>query len=273
MKRILSAAVALPILLFTLWSSVPYYFAVLAAIAVLIGLHEFYNLAVKVNCQPHSIPGYLAGLCVIAAFVFGKIELIIPVLTALVIISFALSLMKPNDMKTALTSVAATILSVVYIALLAGFLVGVRMLADTPQTARLASKLLTMFFAMVIFTDTGAFYAGRNFGKHKLAPHISPGKTVEGFVGGLLAAIGAGALCKYTFFPEINLFHALALGGLIGLIGPVGDLSESLLKRGSDVKDSAAIMPGHGGILDRVDSVVFCAPLLYYYFRLFGSYL
>ena len=273
MKRIASAAVALPILLFTIWSSVPYYFAALAAIAVIIGLHEFYNLAEKVGCKPHPLPGYLAGLGIIACFVFGRIELLAPVLAALVICSFALSLMKPDEMKTSLVSVAATVLSVVYIALLAGFLVGVRMIADTPQTTKLASKLLTMFFAMVIFTDTGAFYTGKNFGRNKLAPRISPGKTVEGFIGGLLAAIGAGALCKYTFFPEINLIHALILGGLIGLIGPVGDLSESMLKRGSEVKDSGTFMPGHGGILDRVDSVLFCAPILYFYFRLFGSYL
>ncbi len=273
MKRIVSAAVAIPILLFTIWSSVPYYFAALAAVAVIIGLHEFYNLAEKVDCQPHPLPGYLAGLGIIAVFVFGTIEEIIPVLAALVICSFALSLANPDDLKTALVSVSATVLSVAYIALLAGFLVGVRMLTDTPQTPKLASKLLTMFFAMVIFTDTGAFYAGRNFGRHKLAPRISPGKTIEGFIGGLLAAIGAGALCKYTFFPEINLLHALILGALIGLIGPVGDLAESMLKRGSDVKDSGAIMPGHGGILDRVDSVLFCAPLLYFYYRIFGSYL
>lgn len=273
MKRILSAAVAIPILLFTIWSPVPYFFVALAAVAVFIALNEFYNLASRIGINAHHVAGYLAGGGVLAGFVFNRLDVAVAVITVLVIVSFAMQLAKPDELKTALASVAATVLGVVYVALLAGFLVGVRMIEDTPHTTKLASKLLTTFFAMVIFTDTGAYYAGRSLGRNKLAPRISPGKTIEGFIGGLVAAIAVGALCKYIFFPELNLIHALILGGLIGLIGPVGDLSESMLKRGSDVKDSGAIMPGHGGILDRVDSVLFCAPLLYYYWRLFGAYL
>jgi phosphatidate cytidylyltransferase len=163
---------------------------------------------------------------------------------------------------------------VTYVALLAGFLVGVRMIEDPPHTAKLASKLLTTFFVLVIFTDTGAYAAGRTLGRdkrHRFAPRISPNKTVEGFIGGLVAAIGGAAACKYRFFPELNLIHGLILGGLIGLLGPIGDLVESMLKRGAGEKNSGIIMPGHGGMLDRVDSVLFCAPLLYFYWRLFGS--
>jgi phosphatidate cytidylyltransferase len=273
-KRILTAAVAIPILLFTIWSSIPYFFVALAVVAVLIALNEFYIIASKVGCNAHHVLGYLAGLGILACFVFNKLELVSAVMAALVILSFSMQLQKPDEMKTALASVAATGLAVLYVALLAGFLVGVRMIEDTAHTTKLASKLLTTFFALVIFTDTGAYVAGRTLGRNKrnkFAPRISPNKTVEGFIGGLVAAIGVGALCKYTFFPELNLIHALILGGLIGLIGPIGDLTESMLKRGSDVKDSGTIMPGHGGMLDRVDSVLFCAPLLYFYWRLFGS--
>jgi phosphatidate cytidylyltransferase len=273
MKRILTALVALPILLYTVWSGIPYFFAALAAIAVVIGIHEFYNLAAKIGCKPHDFLGYVAGLGVVACFVFGRPELIALVLTALVLLSLASALTKPDDIKNALVSVSATVFGVAYVALLAGFLVSVRMISDTQQTMKLAPKLLTMFFAMVIFTDTGAYYTGRSLGKHKLAPRISPGKTIEGFFGGLIAAIGAGALCKYTFFPQLNLLHALLLGALIGLLGPVGDLAESLLKRGSEVKDSGTILPGHGGVLDRVDAILFCAPLVYFYWRMFGEYL
>jgi phosphatidate cytidylyltransferase len=272
MKRILTAIVALPILLYTVWSSIPYFFAALAAVAILIAIHEFYNLAAKVNCRPHDYLGYLAGLAISACFVFGKVEWIVAVLTALVLLSLAFALTKPDDIKSALVSVSATIFGVVYVALLAGFLIGLRMIPDTQHTAKLAPKLLTMFFAMVMLTDTGAYYTGRSLGKHKLAPRISPGKTIEGFIGGLLAAIAAGPLCKYTFFPEMNLTHSFIIGGLIGLIGPVGDLAESMLKRGSEVKDSGTLLPGHGGMLDRVDSILFCAPLLYFYWRVFGDY-
>ena len=112
---------------------------------------------------------------------------------------------------------------------------------------------------------------GRLIGRHKLAPRISPGKTIEGVVGGLVAAIAAGPLSRIVFFHEIPIVHAIVLGALIGVLGPVGDLAESMLKRGADVKDSGKLLPGHGGMLDRVDSILFCAPLLYYYSRLFIS--
>ncbi len=272
MKRILTAIVALPILLYTIWSSLPYYFVALAAVAIVIAISEFYNLAAKVDCKSHNFLGYIAGLAIVACFVFGKVEWIAAVMTALVMLSLTMSLTKPDEMKTALVSVSATVFGVAYVALLAGFLISVRMIQDTSLTTNLASKLLTMFFAMVIFTDTGAYYTGRSLGKNKLAPRISPGKTIEGFIGGLVAAIAAGPLCKYTFFPEMNLTHSLLLGALIGLVGPVGDLAESMLKRGSEVKDSGTLLPGHGGMLDRVDSILFCAPLLYFYWRLFGAY-
>jgi phosphatidate cytidylyltransferase len=272
MKRILTAIVALPILLYTVWSSIPYFFAALAAIAIVIAISEFYNLAAKVGCKTHDFLGYIAGLAIAACFGSGKVEWIVAVISALVIASLSFALTRPDEIKNALISVSATVFGVVYVALLAGFLIGVRMIQDTSQTTKLAPKLLTMFFAMVMMTDTGAYYTGRSLGKNKLAPRISPGKTIEGFIGGLLAAIAAGPLCKYAFFPELNLAHSLILGAVIGLLGPLGDLAESMLKRGSEVKDSGTLLPGHGGMLDRVDSILFCAPLLYFYWRLFGSY-
>jgi phosphatidate cytidylyltransferase len=272
MKRILTAIVALPILLYTVWSSIPYFFAALAAIAIIIALSEFYNLAAKVGCKTHNILGYIAGLAISGCFVLGKVEWIVAVITALVIASLSFALTKPDEIKNSLVSVSTTVFGVVYVGLLAGFLIGVRMIQDTPHTPKLAPKLLTMFFAMVMMTDTGAYYTGRSIGKNKLAPRISPGKTIEGFIGGLIAAIAAGPLCHYTFFPELNMTHSLILGAIIGLIGPIGDLAESMLKRGSDVKDSGTLLPGHGGMLDRVDSILFCAPLLYFYWRLFGEY-
>lgn len=271
MKRVLTAAVLIPVLLFAVWSSVPYFFVALAAVAVVIALNEFYHLAEKVGAHPQHILGYVAGLGVIAGFVFGRIDAVAGAMTALVVLSLAAALTKPDEVKSALVSVSATVFGVGYVALLAGCLVGVRMMTDTARTPNLAAKLLTMFFAMVIFTDTGAYYTGRSLGRHKLAPRISPGKTVEGFVGGLIGAVVAGFLSRLLFFPEIPLLHALVLGLLIGLLGPVGDLAESMLKRGSEVKDSGTLLPGHGGVLDRVDAILFCAPLLYAYARLFAS--
>jgi len=114
-------------------------------------------------------------------------------------------------------------------------------------------------------SDTGAYYTGRAFGKHKLAPAVSPGKTWEGAAGGMAASLVMAALAHYWFFPELSLPAALALAALMNVLGVVGDLTESALKRGANAKDAAQILPGHGGLFDRLDSLLFNAPLLYYF--------
>jgi phosphatidate cytidylyltransferase len=272
MKRILTALVALPILLYTVWSQIPYFFVALATVAALLALGEFYLLAAKVGGRAHAVPGYAAGLLVMTCFVADTPAAIAGVMAALAIVSLTIEMATAKELDKSLGAVAATLMGVIYVVVLAGYLVGVRMIPDglTPSPVpHLAAKLLTMFFAMVMLTDTGAFYAGRSLGRHKLAPRISPGKTIEGAVGGFLTAMLVGPLCHYTFFPEIPLGQALLLGAALGLVGQVGDLAESMLKRGAQVKDSSNLLPGHGGMLDRVDSLLFCAPLLYYYARWF----
>ena len=273
MKRILTAIVALPILLYTVWSHSPYFFVALTAIAIVLALAEFYSLAAKVGCNPKSLAGYIAGLVVSASFVFEKPSLTVAALAAVTIATLAAAMLHPDELKQSLVSASATVFGVVYVALLAGCLIGVRMIADAPraETPHIAAKLLTTFFAIVMMTDTGAYYTGRTIGRHKLAPRISPGKTIEGAIGGFVMAVVTGLLCKLSFFREIPITHALVLGAVIGAIGQIGDLAESMLKRAAGVKDSGAILPGHGGMLDRVDSLLFCAPVLYYYSRLFAS--
>lgn len=274
MKRILTAIIGIPVLLYTVWSQSPYFFVALTAIAALLALNEFYGLAGKFDCKPQVVAGYAAALVVLASFLFDKPSLAVAAVVALSILSLAVALGSSNELKDSLMSVSSTMFGVVYVALLPGCLIGVRMLPDaiTDLTApHLASKLLTMFFAMVMMTDTGAYYVGRTLGRHKLAPRISPGKTIEGAIGGFVMAVVTGALCKVIFFHEIALTHAIALGAAIGLVGQIGDLAESMLKRGAGVKDSGNLLPGHGGMLDRIDSILFCAPLLYYYARLLAS--
>jgi phosphatidate cytidylyltransferase len=272
MKRILTALVALPILLYTVWSQIPYFFVGLATIAALLALGEFYNIAARIGSRAHIVPGYGAALLVMACFVADMSAGIVAVMAALALVSLSIELATAKELNKTLGVVAATLMGVIYVVLLAGYLVGVRMIPDTftaMPVPHLAAKLLTMFFAMVMLTDTGAYYTGRSLGRHKLAPRISPGKTIEGAVGGFIATMLTGPLCHYTFFPEIPLLQAMLLGAAIGLVGQVGDLAESMLKRGANVKDSSNLLPGHGGMLDRVDSILFCAPLLYYYARVF----
>ena len=271
MKRILTAIVLIPILLYTVWNETPYFFVALTGLAIICGLHEFYSLASKLDLRIFSAGGYAAALVVAAAFVRNEPAWIVAAFAALAVLSLGVALSRPDESSLALASAAATLLGVVYVALLAGFLIGVRMTPETGATPKLAAKLLTTFFAMVMMTDTGAYYSGRSLGRHKLAPRVSPGKTIEGSIGGFITAVLAGLICRLAFFPQIPLVHVIVLGAAIGLISQIGDLAESLLKRGSEVKDSGSIFPGHGGMLDRVDSILFCAPILYYYSRLFSS--
>lgn len=274
MKRILTAIVGLPILLYTVWSPTPYFFIALIAIAVVLALAEFYSLASKIGAKPQALAGYAAALVVIASFVYDEPRLAIAALSVLAIGSLAAAVFKPDEIKQSLLSVSASVFGVIYVALLAGCLAGVRMIPDTfagTGAPHLSSKLMTTFFAIVMMTDTGAYYVGRMIGRHKLAPRISPGKTIEGSVGGFVAAIVAGLLCKLIFFHELPIAHALLLGAALGALGQIGDLAESMLKRSANVKDSGKLLPGHGGVLDRIDSILFCAPLLYFYSRLLAA--
>jgi phosphatidate cytidylyltransferase len=117
--------------------------------------------------------------------------------------------------------------------------------------------------------DTGAYYMGKNLGKHKLVPKISPGKTWEGVAGGLILSSAFAALASFTFFPELPYKYSIPLAIVMTLVGLFGDLAESAMKRGAGAKDAASILPGHGGLLDRLDSLLFNAPILYYFARFY----
>ena len=274
MKRILTAIVALPVLLYTVWSPIPYFFVVLAAAAVVLALAEFYALSAKIGARPQVFLGYAAALAIGASFVLDSPGAALGALVTLAILSLSAGVLRPDRISDSLLSASATGFGVVYVGLLGGCLIGIRMMPESaPQTTtvHLGSKLLTMFFATVMMTDTAAYYVGRAAGRHKLAPRISPGKTVEGAIGGLFGAMIAAVVCRWTFFPGLPLSHALLLGSAIGVIAQIGDLAESMLKRCAGVKDSGRLLPGHGGMLDRIDSILFCAPLLYYYSRFFAD--
>jgi phosphatidate cytidylyltransferase len=157
---------------------------------------------------------------------------------------------------------------VLYVVFLGSHLVAIR----TGFEQRLSAHLLSFFFLLLMGSDTGAYYVGRAIGKRKLAPKISPGKTWEGVVGGLLAALAMAAVAHFWFFRELPLKWALPLALIMAILGILGDLTESALKRGAGAKDAAKILPGHGGVLDRLDSLLFNAPLLYYFAHFyFGS--
>ena len=171
-----------------------------------------------------------------------------------------------------LANLGVTFFGVVYIGWLMSYLVQIRSISGTlavaapwgafPPLAR--GAWLVLYLLLVTWlNDTGAYLIGARFGKTRLAPTLSPKKTVEGAVGGLIFAVVTAALCGLWL--KIPLGHALILGLLLGMLGQVGDLCESALKRDLGIKDFGGILPGHGGILDRFDSILFTAPVAYYY--------
>jgi phosphatidate cytidylyltransferase len=136
---------------------------------------------------------------------------------------------------------------------------------DQPGTDGAGYVVVALAFAWM--SDTGGYFAGRYLGKHKLYEAVSPKKTIEGSIGGLAGAVLGGVAAHFTFLPSLPLGHAIVLAVVAGFLGQLGDLGESLLKRSVGVKDSGAILPGHGGILDRVDALLVTSTILYLYTR------
>lgn len=267
MARVLSAVVFLPVLLLIIWRGAPVYFAGLIVIVAALGLLEYRNIAAQIGLKVGAAQSIVAALGIFIGFYWQLPEIVLVSFALLVIVELSVQLFTTKDLPKALPNAATTLFGVAYIAVLGGYLIALRLVPESAPN--LSAKLISLFFLIVFAGDTGAYYTGRTLGKHKLAPSISPGKTIEGLIGGLVSNALAVVIAHYTFFPELNLVTAIPLSLLMGGLGVIGDLCESMLKRGSHVKDAAHLIPGHGGVLDRLDSILFNAPVLYYYFVLF----
>jgi len=269
MKRILTAVVVLPFLIASiLIASLWWVFVLLAAAAMVLGLWEFYLLAKKLKLQPEVAAGYVAGAALITIPLQNdpaNVLLVLFVILAVTIGTLIATTLRGAPFEKMIASVGSTLLGVLYIPLLGSHLVALR--TGFPQP--LSAHLLSFFFLVLMGSDVGAYYTGRALGKRKLAPSISPGKTWEGAVGGILAALAMAALAHFWFFRELPLKYMLPLAAIMAILGILGDLAESALKRGAGAKDAANILPGHGGILDRLDSLLFNAPLIYYFARFY----
>lgn len=278
--RLLTAAIALPILIaaviLPIWvPDAVWLFVVIAVLAMAAGLFEFFSLTKKLALKADAGVAYLGAAALVVAFIFDAptkapdlLLLTLAMLVAGVLISQTFRFSK--DFSKMLAGTGVTILGVLYVAFLGGFLIAARV--GFEGTPGLSTKLLLFFLIVLFGSDSGAYFTGRALGKHKLAPAISPGKTVEGLIGGLVAAAAFAAICTATFFPELPYKFAIPLAVVMAIVGVLGDLAESAMKRGSDTKDAATILPGHGGLLDRLDSLLLNAPILYYFARFyFGS--
>ncbi|MCD5402105.1 phosphatidate cytidylyltransferase [candidate division NPL-UPA2 bacterium] len=258
-NRLLMTVLFVPLfILFIVWGGRPFFFLILAI--SLIGLFEFYQIMETRQIKPLTFPGLLMAVGLLVAI---SAPLTLSLVIAVSVMVILLGQMKRNDLPGAVTNCAVTVFGLLYVVGLLGHLIVLRNLEGG------LSLVLTVWF-ITWLGDSGAFAIGKSRGKRKLFPRVSPHKTVEGALGGVGAAILASFVAYFALraifgnapFP---ISHAFFLGLTLGIVGILGDLSESLLKRDAQVKDSGGRVPGHGGILDTFDSLLFTAPVMYYY--------
>jgi phosphatidate cytidylyltransferase len=206
------------------------------------------------------------------ASLFGSILVFIPLIqndklifvcVGLLFIGFSLLfLFRVHSIEAAAQDAGLALLAFIYIPFLLMHLLMLR------QTA-FGVQWLFVIMLIVMTNDSAAYYVGCRFGKNRLYPLVSPKKSIEGAIGGVLGSLCGTLLAKFTFFPQLTLQDSIVTAIVIGIIGQTGDLFESLLKRSFGVKDSGTLIPGHGGVLDRLDSILFAAPVTYYYVLFF----
>jgi len=257
LKRVLSAAVLLPAFFLLVQFGTALHFFLLVVLAILIGLYEFYGMAEAGGWRPLTALGMGCGVALsCAAFFEIPAAWLTTALAGVVILVLSSLLVGGTEQKEAVSRGAVTLLGVIYVAGLMSF----------PALLRTMELGRSYIYYLVLVTwagDTGAFYVGSTMGKRLLCPSISPRKTMEGSVGGLVCSVLASGLAKLWFWNELGAVEVIVMGLGLGAVGQVGDLCESMLKRSFGVKDTGALIPGHGGLLDRVDSLLFTAPVLY----------
>jgi phosphatidate cytidylyltransferase len=268
--RIITSIVAFPVLIVLTWFGNPW-FAIAVALLAIAGVYEFYRITSSLNIKPLTIFGMAACffLCLIplAGYIntryYNADTLKLLFLVAAMIISFIVLLFRKKEYRT-LNNWVWTVGGILYIGLMFSYW------AEIPNPGIPQGKFW-LFWAIlvVIVCDVGAYFTGKSLGKHHMAPNISPNKTWEGAAGGLLASILIAILFGYLFFLPVELWQLALLGTIIGVLAQCGDLVESLLKRNAGVKDSGNFFPGHGGVLDRVDSYILVGAVVYYFLRFF----
>jgi len=302
--RTLVALVGIPLIVFVTLCGGYLFFFFIAMIAAA-GLLELYALARAGGTSPQTPTGLLFGLCLLAVFMYDKLHVVmigafssmgmaVPfpsmsqqfLISVLIFVPVIFGVELFRNKPAAMANIATTLFGSLYVALSLGSLIGIRELfvpADFPVYAHFAvtgasipdaiaaeiyrwgGYSVLAVFAAIWACDSAAFFAGRAFGRHKLFPRVSPNKTREGAVAGFIAAILVFLVFRQLLLPYLAVRDALVCGGIIGIFGQIGDLAESLLKRDAGVKDSSTLIPGHGGVLDRFDSILFVAPLLFVY--------
>lgn len=257
LKRWLTGIIAVPILIYLIGPGPRWLFHGLLLLVSVVGLFEFFRITIP------NLPALIKIVSFILAFLLfyfisqGPFFMSFAIASLWVIIPLFLYLfVYPTQKAHAIDDTGKIVLGLLYVCLPLSILIFV----DKHPTG----NIWIFFLLTVIFmSDTGAFYFGKAFGKHKLYPSVSPGKTWEGAIGGLLSSLLAASIFIRIFPIYKFSFYLLVLAASLSIMGQVGDLAESMLKRNYGIKDSGTILPGHGGVLDRIDALLFSIPILY----------
>ncbi|RMF54267.1 MAG: phosphatidate cytidylyltransferase [Bacteroidetes bacterium] len=258
--RILTALVGIPLVVGLLYAGGGWLLAGVLLTGIL-AQREVYDMMAAGGLAPHRKEGLLLGVLLV-------LWALMPGAGAMAVLVFVLLLAaSPLRKGTAhpLSSLAATVFGALYPACLLGFLVRLREARGPLVDGEAAFWLALATVALVWITDTFAYYAGRAFGRHPLAPTVSPKKTWEGAIGGAVGGLLGAVVFRLTVLPFLDWPHVVALGLIGGVVSQLGDLAESRMKRSVGVKDSGTLLPGHGGLLDRIDALLLAIPLAYLY--------
>jgi phosphatidate cytidylyltransferase len=270
-QRVLSSIVLVPVIFLCIWFGAPW-FSLLIGVAALLGVVEFYGLFTHGKWQPLTVFGTLWTLFFICnahyAGQYGSETAQIvgtgALLGSAAVLSWLVAVFSRADSERVVVRWAWSLAGVVYMGWLLSYWI---LLRDSSVWDGRDWVIVAVFSTFAV--DTSAYFVGRMLGRHKLAPSISPAKTWEGAVGGFLAGVGAVVLLAYVLGLDIGAERLVLIGVLVGFFTQVGDLAESKLKRVAGVKESGALIPGHGGLLDRLDSIVLTGVLVYYCLRWF----
>jgi len=257
-KRWLTGLILAPVLVIIILFCSETIFAALVIICVLGGVWEYNHIVFGSGYIKEKIEGLIIAVIIPLFVLLGNNQHLLAVLAFLVLIVFIIFVLSIKESKFDVLSVAKVIFGMMYIPFLLSYFIALRMMDKGIEWI-----FFVLFLAFI--GDIFALYVGKYFGKHKLAPFVSPGKTVEGLAGLVLGSTSACLIFSYYFLPEIPLTQIAILAFAGSIIGQLGDICESAIKRNYGLKDASSILPGHGGILDRLDCLLFIVPFVYYY--------
>mgnify|MGYP001143563604 CR=1 FL=1 len=260
--RIIVSLLAIPLILLTAYLGGIYFLLFVLGIA-LISFHELSGMAKHKNINPQLWFGMISVFLIILNY-YNPVMRADLLIIAVVTLSLIYELFRNKG--SAIYNVGFTVLGIMYIGLFSASILRIRELYSFPEEAYLNGGLLIIALFIGIWTcDSAAFFIGTAIGKHKLFPRVSPNKSWEGAIAGFVFSAAVMVAMKFIFLGFLSTIDVLIIGIIIGTVGQIGDLVESLIKRDAGVKDSSALIPGHGGIYDRFDSLLLIAPVVYIY--------